>query len=86
MIYEAKICNEFNQRTAGYNKPVIQLTDPKVYTSPISGDMIRVDDFPKSECVVYIILQVEQNFSNKFKCKLLTPLGSIIAGWIFKKI
>ncbi len=89
MIYEAEICNERSIRTVGYNKPIIQLTEPKIYTSPISGDLIRIEaphDLLKPGPIVLILLQVEQNFNNKFKVKLLSPNGSIKAGWIFKKI
>lgn len=89
MIYEAEICNEINKRTAGYNKPVIQLTEPRVYTSPISGDLIRIeapDNLFTLGPIVLILVEVEKNFSDKFKCKLLSSNGSIKAGWIFKKI
>ncbi len=89
MIYEAEICNELNKRTAGYNKPIIQLTEPKVYTSPISGDLIRIeapDNLLRLGPIVLVLVEVEENFSDKFKCKLLGPNGSIKTGWIFKKI
>lgn len=90
MIYEAEICNELNKRTAGYNKPIIiQLTEPKVYTSPISGDLIRIealDNLLRLVPIVLVLVEVEQSFSDKFKCKLLGPNGSIKTVWIFKKI
>lgn len=89
MIYEAEICNGRCIRTVGYNKPIIQLTELKVYTSPIPGDLIRIEA-PENLFtlgpIVLVLIEVEQNFSNKFKCKLLSPNGSIRAGWIFKKI
>ena len=43
MIYKAEICNERSIRTVGYDKPIIQLREPRVYTSPISGDLIRIE-------------------------------------------
>lgn len=84
MIYQAEICNE-----RSYNKLIIQLTEPKVYTSPVSGDLIRIeapDNLFTLGPIVLILVEAEKNFSDKFKCKLLSPNGSIKAGWIFKKI